>query len=84
MRLAVFTLAGLQGALLIAYAAFGTGGSDAAGNAMGAGFVTLGGIVMAVFLVPALILAISGRGGRVALFLAILPLVIVVVGLSQI
>lgn len=83
MRLAVFILAGLQVALLIAFAAFGTGGSDAAGNAMSAGFVTLGGIVMAVFLVPALILAISGRAGRVALVLAILPLVIVTIGLTQ-
>ena len=83
MRIAVFILAGLQVALLIALAVTG-GGSDAAGNAMSGAFVTLGGIVMGILLVPALILAINRKHESTALTLTIVSLVLMVVMLASI
>ena len=82
MRAAVFLLAGLQLGLLILFAV-STGASDPAGTAMSQGFVTLGGIVMAVFLAPALILAINRKAPGLALFLAIIPLLLVILGLAN-
>ena len=83
MRIAVFILAAAQVGLLIAFA-IGSGASDAAGNAMSQAFLTLGGIIMGVFLVPALILAINNKAHGVALALAIIPFAIVLIGLANI
>ena len=66
MRNAVFILAAVQIALLILYAV-GSGMSDPAGNAMSQAFITLGGILMAILLIPALILAINRKALGVAL-----------------
>lgn len=82
MRTAVFLIAGLQIFLFVYLSITATGGSDAAGNAMSQGFLALGGIVMAILLVPALILAIVRRAEGFALALAILSLVVVFGGLS--
>ncbi len=82
MRMAVFVLAGLQVALLVALAVT-SGGSDAAGNAMAGAFVTLGGIIMGILLVPALILAINRKSESVALTLTIISLVVMIIGLSS-
>ena len=84
MRQAVFALAALQILVLIGFAAMGTGGSDPAGNAMSTGYVTLAGIVMAILLAPALILAINRKAENIALGLAVLSLTLIVVGLSLI
>ena len=83
MRIAVFILAAAQVGLLIVFA-IGSGASDAAGNAMSQAFLTLGGIIMGVFLVPALILAINNKAHGVALALAIIPFAIVLIGLANI
>ena len=76
MRIAVFVIAALQIALFIfvalVFAEMGAGG-----------FVTLGGIIMAVFLAPALILAINRRALRVALSLTIISLLILLLGLGM-
>ncbi len=82
MRNTVFILAAIQVCIFVLFAV-NTGGSDAAGNAKSQGFVTLGGIIMAVFLAPALILAITRKALGVALALAILPLLIVLYGFAN-
>ena len=83
MRIAVFILAGLQVALLILFAV-GSGMSDPAGNAMSDAFLTIGGIIMAILLVPALILAINNKAPSVAITLAALSFGIIVFGLANI
>ncbi len=76
MRIAVFVLAALQIALFIfvalSFAEIGAGG-----------FVTLGGIIMAVLLAPALILAINRRALGIALGLIILSWPILLLGLGM-
>lgn len=81
MRNTVFVLAALQVALLILFA-IGSGASDAAGSAMSQGFITLGGIIMAVFLVPALILAINRKAPGMSVTLALIPFVLILIGLA--
>ena len=72
MRNAVFALAAIQiGAFVLLMA--GSGGSDAMGNAMSRAFVSIFGIVLAIFLIPALILAINRKALGVALALTVLP-----------
>ena len=83
MRNGVFILAGVQLTLLGFYAV-GMGMSDPAGNAMSQGFITLGGIVMAILLVPALILAINNKGLTVATTLAVISMAIIGIGLASI
>jgi len=83
MRNTVFVLAALQVALLILFA-IGSGGSDAAGNAISQGFITLGGIIMAVFLVPALILAINRKAPGASVTLALIPFVLILIGLANV
>ena len=83
MRNAVFILATVQFALLLLFA-LGTGMSDPAGNAMSRAFVTLGGIVMGILLVPALILAINRKALHLALTLAIVSMMIAVIGLANV
>lgn len=83
MRNAVFILAAAQVALLVLYAV-GSGMSDAAGNAMSQAFITLGGIVMGILMVPALILAINRKALHVALTLAVISMVIATIGLANV
>ena len=83
MRNAVFILAAAQLGLLVLFAV-GSGASDAAGNAMSQAFLTLGGIVMGILLVPALILAINRKALGVALGLAALSLLFAVIGLAMV
>ncbi len=82
MRTGVFILAAIQVALLVLYAV-GSGMSDAAGNAMSQAFITLAGILMAILLVPALILASNNKALNVAMTLAVISLLIVTVGLAN-
>ena len=74
MRTVIFILVGAQIAFFVV-AMLGIGGSDPMGNAMMEGFVTIAGMIMAIFLVPATILAISRKFLGAALALAIVPLV---------
>lgn len=83
MRMGVFILAAIQVALLVLHA-IGSGASDAAGNAMSQGFITLAGILMAILMVPALILASNNRALNVAMTLAVISLLIVTVGLANV
>lgn len=74
MRVAVF-------AICLAYALFFgwnwvetvKAGGDAAGRGMALGFLTIGMGTTAIFVIPALILAITGRGMKWALGLALVP-----------
>ena len=50
----------------------------------GTGLVTLGGLVLALCLAPALILAINRKALGVALALACIPLVLAVVGIGSV
>ena len=83
MRRGVFILAGIQVALLIFYA-IGSGMSDAAGNAMSQAFITLAGILMAILMVPALILASNNKALNVAMTLSVISLLIVTIGLASV
>ena len=72
MRQAIIALCGVQllGFLFILYSAFPLT-SDAAGNGMTMGFLTIGGVVMAIFVVPALILAFTNRALVFSLILSL-------------
>lgn len=80
MRPAVILLAVMQLGFLVLMAldTMTSTGMDAAGRGMAMGFITVYGMVLAVFLVPALILAIVGRGLRIALGLVLAPIVLAV------
>ena len=73
MRVTVLIVAAAQIAGFVYLALTRTTGSDAAGNAMAQGFVTLAGIVIAICLVPALILAVNRKALPLALGLAMAP-----------
>ncbi|MDA8586400.1 hypothetical protein N9L47_09045 [Rhodobacteraceae bacterium] len=73
MRLAVFLLAAIQGVLFVLYA-LGRPATDPDGATIPQGAVTLAGMVIAIFLVPALILAINRKAPRLSLTLALIPL----------
>ena len=77
MRMAVYVIAAIEIAVFVLLALTGSGGSDPAGNAMSGGFVTIGGMAMALFLIPALILAMVGRALWIALLLLLTPPVLV-------
>lgn len=77
MKYAVFLLAGAQIAFLVIYAVSVVGSSDAMGNAIIEGFLTLAGIVMAIFLIPALILAINQKALKLAVFLSLVPIALI-------
>ena len=83
MRNVVFILAAAQVALLVLYA-IGSSMSDPAGNAMSQAFITLGGIIMGILLVPALILAINRKALPLALTLAVVSLAIATIGLASV
>ena len=72
MRQTIFALCAVQilGFLFILYSAFPLT-SDAAGNGMTIGFLTIGGAVMAVIIVPALILAFTNRALVFSLILSL-------------
>ena len=74
MRWAVFVLAALQVVMFTLYA-LGRSATDPDGAVIPQGAVTLAGMGMAIFLVPALILAINRKTLRVALTLALIPLI---------
>ncbi len=83
MRNTVFILAAAQVALLVLYSV-GSGMSDPAGNAMSQAFLTIAGIIMAILMIPALILAINRKALNVALSLAVLSMMIAVIGLANV
>lgn len=76
MRTLIFLLAGFQIAAFI-YLAL-QGGAEVEGS----GLVTLGGVILAVFLAPALILAINRKALGIALVLASVPLVLAALGVG--
>ena len=79
MRLAVFLLALVYTALYgLAWSDVLNGGGDAAGRGLALGFISIGATTTAIFLIPALILAIVDRALKWALGLAILPGVLLV------
>ena len=75
MKRAVQILVAVQviGFAIIAFGSAG-GGSDAAGRAMTEAFLLLGGLVLLVFLLPALLMAPHPRTEKFALVLALVPL----------
>ncbi len=74
MRWAVFLLAALQVVLFVLYS-LGRPLTDPDGATIPQGAVTLAGMGIAIFLVPALILAINRKAPRLSLVLAVIPLV---------
>lgn len=56
--------------------------SDPAGDAMAAGFGTLAGLVLAIFVLPALLAVRKNRYLRLALGLVLVPIVLVLVGVG--
>lgn len=77
MRMTVYIIAAIEIAAFVLLALTGTDGSDPAGNAMASGFVTIGGMAMVLFLIPALILATVGRALWIALLLVLTPPVLI-------
>ena len=77
MRYAVYTVAALNLAWYIAFALNPPSFPDAAGN----GWVTLIGMILAVFHIPALILAVTRRVEWLALILVLIPLIFVAYGM---
>ncbi len=75
MKMAIYGLVVAQ-VLVLLVVALGSGGSDPAGNAMASGFAALGGILLIMFLMPAVFLARAGKALPLALGLTILPLVL--------
>ena len=82
MRVAVFVVTAVQVLIVVGFAISLSGVSDA-GQSLVAGQVTLIGIIMAVLMVPALILAIVGRGVGMALTLSLIALLVLIIGLGQ-
>ena len=74
MRWAVFLLAALQVVMFTLYT-LGRPATDPYGAVIPQGAVTLAGMGMAIFLVPALILAINRKAPRISLALAVIPLI---------
>lgn len=72
MRQTIFAFCGVQilGFLFILYSAFPLT-SDAAGNGMTIGFLTIGGVAMAMLVVPSLILALTNRALVFSLILSL-------------
>ena len=83
MKKPVYIIAGAQVALLILFL-IGSTASDPAGNAMAQGFIGIAGICMALFLVPAIILASTGKKPTLALILAIIPGILLIIGLVNV
>lgn len=75
MKITVYILAVAQ-VLLLLILVLGSGGSDAAGDAMAGGFAALGGILLIMFLMPAVLLARAGKALPLALGLTLLPLIL--------
>ena len=78
MRILIFLLAGLQVAGFVYIALGSDTGLD------GTGLITLGGLVLAICLAPALILAINRKALGLALGLTCIPLVLAVVGVGNV
>lgn len=76
MRNAVFAVAALNLAWFLLFAFRGPEFPDAAGQ----GWVTLIGLILAAFHIPALILAITRKALPLALLLTLIPLVYVLYG----
>lgn len=76
MKLAIYILCAVEGLVFLAFAGLGTGQSDAAGNAMSAGFAAIGGMLLAMFLMPAALLARANRALPFALGLTCVPILI--------
>jgi hypothetical protein len=72
MRTAVLILAGFQAVLLLAaVSSLLFGGADPAGQALGEAYTTLATIAVAVFVVPAIVLALKNRLLPLALALSL-------------
>lgn len=80
MRRTIFLLA-LAYAALYGWTWVSTmnGGGDAAGRGMALGFISIGATATAVFVIPALILAILDKAPKWALGLALTPAVLLVI-----
>ncbi len=83
MKKPVYIIAAAQVALLILFL-IGSNASDPAGNAMAQGFIGIAGFCMALFLIPAILLASSGKKPTLALILAIIPGILLVFGLANV
>ena len=83
MKKPVYIIAGAQVALLILFLV-GSNASDPAGNAMAQGFIGIAGVCMALFLIPAILLASSGKRPTLSLILAIIPGILLVFGLANV
>ena len=74
MRYAIYALAALQiAALIFSFAQTVLHPSDAAGQGMAYGFLTIGAVLLAVVLIPAFILARSDKWGWLGLVCAAVP-----------
>jgi hypothetical protein len=75
MRLVILAFCGIQIVLasIILVEAY-TISSDPAGAAMAQGMATIGALIAAIFLVPALIMALSNIALKVALVLSLIPI----------
>lgn len=83
MKKPVYIIAAAQLALLITFL-IGSNASDPAGNAMAQGFIGIAGVCMALFLIPAILLASSGKRPTLSLVLAIIPGILLVFGLANV
>lgn len=79
MRITVFLLTLAYAALFGSawYDALNSGG-DAAGRGMALGFISIGATTTAIFLIPALILAIADKALKWAVGLALVPAILLV------
>ena len=84
MRNAVFLIAGAQAVLLLLMALWpDPPGIDAAGRGMAMGYLMVFAVVAALFLVPAVILALTNRALKVALLLSLVPPVLALVAMGS-
>ena len=82
MKMAVYIMAVAQ-VLLLVLMFVGTSMSDPAGNAMASGFLGLGGILLIMFLLPAVFLARMGKALPLAVGMTVVPLILLVLVASS-
>ena len=77
MKMTIYVLAVAQ-VLLFLLMMLGTGMPDPAGNAMAGGILGLGGILLVMFLLPAVLLARAEKALPLAFGLTVIPLILLV------
>ena len=84
MRKAIFIICGIQATICLVYliAAF-TISSDAAGEGMARGFALIGSIAVAIFIIPAVLLAWSNKALKLALGLSLTPIILLLLATSM-